>query len=276
MVKYMVRFAFILGFMILIFSCKTQLLEAQAEYNDHDIVSKTKGFTLDDLGYLYLINTKNELVRYDPGLIKQFAYSNERLGSLTSVDANNPLKLLLFYENYQTIIMLDNLLGEIGRYNLFDLGFNDVNAVGMSNDNNVWLYDPIDYKLKKIDKTGRLLTESITMYNEGLESIRPTFLVEEANMVFLYDKNSGFFVFDNLGQYLYNISIKGLDSYQVLSEKKIVYLADEQIYTYDLTYKSSEVFKPISDYAKGDISHALIAKKFIYLRDKSGVWKKPI
>jgi len=41
-------------------ACKTQLLEAQSGQSDHDISLKAKGFTLDDLGYLYLISSNNE------------------------------------------------------------------------------------------------------------------------------------------------------------------------------------------------------------------------
>ncbi len=276
MVKSTVKFGFLLLLILPLSSCKTQLIESEVEQSNYDISQKNKTFSLDELGYLYLITNRNELIRYTPNLVEQYAYSNERLGSITSVDANNPLKLLLFYENYQTIIMLDNLLGDIGRYNLFDLGFNDVEAVGISNDNNVWLYDPIDYKLKKIDNTGKLLVESITMYNEGLEYIRPDFLVEKGNKVFLYDKNHGFYLFDNLGQYLYSIPMKEIDSYQVVSENMILFLKDEIIHNYDLVYKSQQTYKPISEYTKSDIDDVLFTKKYIYLRDGNGVIRKSL
>ncbi len=276
MVKSTVKFGFLLLLILPLSSCKTQLIESEVEQSNYDISQKNKTFSLDELGYLYLITNRNELIRYTPNLVEQYAYSNERLGSITSVDANNPLKLLLFYENYQTIIMLDNLLGDIGRYNLFDLGFNDVEAVGISNDNNVWLYDPIDYKLKKIDNTGKLLVESITMYNEGLEYIRPDFLVEKGNKVFLYDKSHGFYLFDNLGQYLYSIPMKEIDSYQVVSENMILFLKDEIIHNYDLVYKSQQTYKPISEYTKSDIDDVLFTKKYIYLRDGKGVIRKSL
>lgn len=276
MVKSTVKFGFLLLLILPLSSCKTQLIESEVEQSNYDISQKNKTFSLDELGYLYLITNRNELIRYTPNLVEQYAYSNERLGSITSVDANNPLKLLLFYENYQTIIMLDNLLGDIGRYNLFDLGFNDVEAVGISNDNNVWLYDPIDYKLKKIDNSGKLLVESITMYNEGLEYIRPDFLVEKGNKVFLYDKNHGFYLFDNLGQYLYSIPMKEIDSYQVVSENMILFLKDEIIHNYDLVYKSQQTYKPISEYTKSDIDDVLFTKKYIYLRDGNGVIRKSL
>ena len=276
MVKSLAKFGLLLLLMIPLSSCKTQLIESASEQSHYDITKKNRAFTLDELGYLYLITNRSELVRYTLNLEEQFAYSNERLGRLTSVDANNPLKLLLFYENYQTIIILDNLLGDIGRYNLFDLGFNDVQAVGISNDNNVWIYDPIDYKLKKINNNGKLLVESITMYNEGLEYIKPDFLVEKGNKVFLYDKNYGFFVFDNLGQYLHAIPMKGIESYQVVNDKTIVYLQNDVIHNYDLFYKSDQIFKPTSDYTKSDIKDVFVTKKYIYLRDENGIIRETL
>lgn len=274
MERSMVKFGLLLLCLLPFSSCRTQLIESVVDESEYSILQKTKDFAVDELGYFYLISNVNELVRYTPDLVEQYAYSNERLGSVTSIDANNPLKLLLFYENYQTIIMLDNLLGEIGRYNLFDLGFNDITAVGISNDNNVWLYDPIDYKLKKIDNSGRLLAESITMYNEGLEYIRPEFLVEKGNKVFVYDKDHGFFLFDNLGQYLHAIPMKGIDAHQVVNENMIVFLKDGVIHNYDTLYKSEQSYKAISEYAKVNVEDVIITKKYIYLRDDKGVIRK--
>lgn len=279
MVRFTVKLILFLGLMTSFSSCKTQLLETNTsadQVTDHDISLKTKSFFVDDLGYLYIISNQNELTQYDPNLVKRQAYSNERLGSITSMDTNNPLKLLLFYENYQTVIVLDNFLDEIGRYELFDLGYNEVNAVGKSNDNNIWIYDPIDYKLKKINTTGKLLTESITMYNEGLEYIRPEFLAEKGNKVFLYDKDYGFFLFDNLGQYLYKIPLKGLASYQIVNDKTIMFLKDDMIKTYNLVYKTTSDINPISSYTKESIDGILISNKSIYLKDGRGVIKRPI
>jgi len=109
-----------------------------------------------------------------------------------------------------------------------------------------------------------------------LEYIRPSFLVEKGNIVFLYDEGYGFFLFDNLGQYLYNIPMKGLESYQIVNDNTILFLQDGQLHTYDLTYKSDQLFKSIMDYTKEDIEDVLVTKKFIYLKDGKGIIKKPL
>lgn len=274
MARFTVKLLCTLSVVIVLISCKTQLIESTALQQDYDLQIKNKSFKLDELGYLYVISEQNELIRYDANLKKEFAYSNDRLGAISSLDVNNPLKLLLFYENYQTIIVLDNLLGEVSRYNLFDLGYNDINAVGISNDNNVWIYDPIDYKLKKIDSTGKLISESITLYNEGLEYIRPDYLVEKGNKVFLYDEGKGFYLFDNLGQYLHHVDLQDNSSYQVINQNNILFVKDDVMHTYDITYKSYDVFKPVGDYLSGRIEDVLLAKDFIYLRDRFGIVKK--
>ena len=276
MEKFSVKVIWIIIAVVTMVSCKTQLIDSTLPQTDYDIQLKNKSISIDDLGYLYIISDRNELIRYDSNLKQEYAYSNERLGAISSLDVNNPLKLLLFYENYQTIIVLDNLLGEVSRYNLFDLGYNDINAVGISNDNNVWIYDPIDYKLKKLDNSGKLISESITLYNEGLEYIRPTYLAEKGNKVFLYDRDYGFYLFDNLGQYLNHIELQDINSYQVINQNNILFVKDDVMYTYDLSYKSYDVFKPVGDYINGEIEEILIDKKFIYLRDKFGIKKKPL
>lgn len=273
--KYLVDIVLTGFFVFMLSSCATQQTATAIENVAYDLEVNNKAFEIDELGFLYVVTKRNELIRYDSNVQQEFAYSNERLGSISSVDVNNPFKLLTFYENYQTIIVLDNLLGEIGRYELFDLGFNNIEAVGLSNDNNVWIYDPIEYKLKKLDNAGAVLAESITLYNEGLEYIKPHFLAEKENKVFLYDRENGFFVFDNLGQYIEQIKIKNLNSFQILSKDRIIYLQDKQLSSYDLVYKSAEIIRPITDFTSSKVSDCLISKDLIYLRNEEGIiWKK--
>jgi len=47
-----------------------------------------------------------------------FEYKNISLGKPTKVDIQNPLKIMLFYENFNTIILLDNQLSETQKINL--------------------------------------------------------------------------------------------------------------------------------------------------------------
>ena len=69
-------------------------------------------------------------------------YSNVQLGNLTSVDVFNPLKINAFYDQFNTVIILDNRLAEV-----FKIDFNkkqpykNVSFVSTGYDNTVWLFN---------------------------------------------------------------------------------------------------------------------------------------
>src|ERR1043166_9331921 len=68
-------------------------------------------FTVDNLGELYIINTNNQLKKYNEkgdsvGVFNQVT----KFGKLTYVEAQNPWKAILFYQNYLTIVLLDKYL----------------------------------------------------------------------------------------------------------------------------------------------------------------------
>lgn len=69
-------------------------------------------------------------------------YSNVQLGEIASVDIYNPLKTILFYKDFNIIIVLDNRLAEI-----YKVDFNarqpyrNVSHVSIGHDNTVWTFN---------------------------------------------------------------------------------------------------------------------------------------
>ncbi|MGZ4100177.1 MAG: hypothetical protein ACXVNM_14925, partial [Bacteroidia bacterium] len=73
------------------------------------IKSKLDYFTTDNIGNVYTVKD-DELVKYLPTGKFFLRYSNLKLGNITTVDATNPLKLVLYYRDFQQIVFLDNQL----------------------------------------------------------------------------------------------------------------------------------------------------------------------
>src|SRR5678809_1156749 len=76
-------------------------------------------FTVDNLGELYLINSSNQLKKLDEkgdsiGVFNQVT----KYGKLSYVEAQNPWKTILYYQNFSTIVLLDKYLQSIGTINL--------------------------------------------------------------------------------------------------------------------------------------------------------------
>lgn len=185
----------------------------------YSIPVKAKSFTTDKLRQVYIITEDNQLVKYDANGKKLFDYNNNTLGELVHIDVTDPFNILLYYPDFTTIITLSRTLNLTGEYNLLDLDVVTVRVVGMSNDNNIWLYDDIASKLKKIDRQGKLLEESGDLSMQVTRLIQANFILERENWVYLNDPEIGIFVFDLYGRFTKIIDIKGLDSFQVIDNQ---------------------------------------------------------
>lgn len=69
-------------------------------------------------------------------------YSNVQLGNITSADAFNPLKINLFYKNFNTVVILDNRLSEIYKINFnTNQTYKNVTHISAGYDNTVWIFN---------------------------------------------------------------------------------------------------------------------------------------
>jgi hypothetical protein len=127
--------------------CQNQKLKTTA-LNTKELENKTYiGF--DGLGSNYYINN-NVFSKQNENQI--WEYKNVALGKITSVDYVNPLKIVLFYGDFNSIIILDNQLNEIQKLNLFDID-NTILAskIGMASQNKLWIYNALKQQIMLFD-----------------------------------------------------------------------------------------------------------------------------
>ncbi len=79
---------------------------------------------------------------------KTYQYNNLSLGKITNVDFQNPLQIVIFYKNFNKVVLLDNQLNEIKKMD-FNLQSTPINleAVALSSQNQIWIYDSISSKI---------------------------------------------------------------------------------------------------------------------------------
>lgn len=157
-------------------------------------------FTTDNLGNIYLVNAANQIKKVNERG-DSIAVHNDvrRYGKVYSIDATNPLKVLVYYKDFSTIVVLDRLLNVRASIDLRRQNISQVTAVTSSYDNNIWLFDELDSKLKKIDDKGNVLLES-TDFRQVFESVpSPSVLYDRDGQLYLYDSTKGLMVFDYYG-----------------------------------------------------------------------------
>lgn len=193
-------------------------LHAQAD-STQEIHSKILGkfhfYTTDKLCNIYLIDANYEILKYTPEGKETFRYNNNRLDRPTFIDATDPFNILVFYPDYQTIILLDRTMTHTATLNFSDFDFFNVNAVAFSGDNKLWVYDELNFRLKKIDRNGKHIQVSDDLSLLLDTDFKPNFIVERELKVFVNDPDVGILVFDAFGQYVKKLDFKGLSDFQV-------------------------------------------------------------
>ncbi|MCG3166693.1 MAG: hypothetical protein POELPBGB_02473 [Bacteroidia bacterium] len=209
-----------------------------------EVPLKADYFTSDNLGNAYTVSG-HEIFKYLPSGKLFNRYSNLMLGNITSVDASNPLKILLFYKDFSKIQFLDNQLAESrGVISLQDLGLEQSTLACISFDNGFWVYDQINFSLIRFNQTFDKVQEARNInQNIGYEP-QPDFLHEWGDWIYLNNPETGILVFDIFGTYFKTIPLKGLTSFQIAGEN-LLYFKDGKLMAYNLkTLHEGEIQVP--------------------------------
>ena len=214
-------------------------------------------FNVDAIGNIYLITPTDQLkkIKSDGTLVA--VYNDvKRFGKISAIDVHNPLKLLIYYKNYSAIVMLDKLLNFRNQIELKPLQFFDVNAAATTYDNNIWIYDEQNFKIKKLDDKGLLLLEFADL--RTLFDIAPSAkkIIDEDNQLYLIDQEQGVFIFDYYGAFSRLIPIKDLRDITV-EKKCLIGFRDTIMEVIQLKNLQSTI------YAVPDLAEKIKSLKFI-------------
>jgi hypothetical protein len=194
-----------------------------------ELKGKFRFFTTDPIQNLYVVTEEEELIKFDSRGNEQFRYNNFTLGRLGHVDATNPFSLLLYYPDFQAVVLLDRTLNQVGEINLLDLNLPEARAIGLDADNFIWVYDPIRFRLRKLDTQGATLMESENLALSLPKPPEVDLLVTKDNHIFLRDTRTGLFVMNNFGQLTQALSMEGEKPYFQVSNGKILFFADGKL-----------------------------------------------
>ncbi|MBD0276954.1 MAG: hypothetical protein ICV81_03185 [Flavisolibacter sp.] len=188
---------------------------------------------LDNLDNIYLLTANDQLKKYNSHGDSVAVNNNvRRFGKLHSIDVSNPLKLVLFYKDFSNIVVLDRLLTLRTAIDLRQHNILQATAVGLSYDNNFWIFDAVDNKLKKLDEQGSLLLETADLRNVFSNAITPEKIWDRDGLVYLYDPAAGLFAFDYYGTFKRKYPIINWTNVGVMGryifgmEKKLIHIFD--------------------------------------------------
>ncbi len=180
--------------------------------------------------------TKNNIVfkKVDSDVLQ---YQNLALGKVTKVDILNPLKVILFYKEFNSIVVLDNQMNEIQRVDFSKLDNTVVaSAVGISGQNKIWVYNSMNQQIGLYDLTNN------SYQNLGIP-IKEELLYYQSDFNYFHwvDGQHKWNTCTIFGRVFSNGSIDEIEAIQLLDINKVLFAKNNRMYVNDL--KQNKVYE---------------------------------
>ena len=156
-------------YILLLFSISIFAQESvEAKFIDKTDLKVETLISVDNFGTIYYI--KNDVI-HKRTHENTITYNNLQLGTLESANAFNPLKINLFYKDFNTVIILDNRLAEIFKIDFNTLpSYKDVSHISTGYDNTIWVFNQNLQKLELFDyKTRKTRAQTVPVQSAVLD-----------------------------------------------------------------------------------------------------------
>ncbi len=176
----------------------------------------------------YFYENENVLYKKTPTSILQ--YQNISLGKIKKIDIINPLKVLVFYENFNTAVLLDNQLNEIQKIDFSNPEIADgksilATAIGLSGQNKMWIFNTneqqislYDFGTQKIKNIGIPLQQNFTYYQTDFNTFQ------------WIDSQNNWFSCSIFGEISFNEKIDSFDEIQILENKNLLFTKENLLF----------------------------------------------
>ena len=123
---------------------------------------------IDNFEALYYLNDN---VLYKKNNDATINYNNVQLGEITGVNIFGPLKINVFYKDFNTVIILDNRLSEIFKIDFNKLQpYRNITHVSTGNENTLWVFNQDTQQLEVYDyKSRKTRTNTLPIQNRILD-----------------------------------------------------------------------------------------------------------
>lgn len=166
-----------------------------------------------------------------------FQYKNPSLGKITKVDLQNPLKIVLFYESFNSAVILDNQLNEIQRINFSS---NEipllVTAIGIASQNQLWVYDSLNQQIGLFEYLKNSYKAISTSFPESIKLYQSDF-----NTFNWIDNNNNWYSCDIFGKITVKGKMPDFDFIEIINDQQYIYSKNNVLTFADI--KKKEKYK---------------------------------
>lgn len=181
---------------------------------------------IDNFGNFYTIDGAT-LKKIDG--IKTITFSNVQLGNITSANTFNPLKITLFYKNFDTSIILDNRLAEIYKIDFSTKQpYRNVSHTSTGYDNTLWIFNQDNQQLELYDYKNNMIKVTAIPVQSNVLDMKSNY-----NYCWLLTQNH-LYTYNYFGSVISKIKNEGFTEFSeddgnlvIKSKDKLLYLAKD-------------------------------------------------
>ncbi|KIC04005.1 hypothetical protein [Flavobacterium sp. PL02] len=186
----------------------------------------------DTFGFVYLIKD-NRFIKTNGK--DAYEYKNISLGKITKADLENPLKVVLFYEDFNTVVLLDNQFNETSRIN-FSKNTTPIltSGVGIASQNQLWIYNTLN---QQIGLYNYLKDEYKTVSTPLSGNIK--YYQSNFNVFYWVDEKNNWFSCDIFGKVIAFGKIPDFDALTILNNNQYIYKKANLLFFKDISTPES-------------------------------------
>ncbi|WP_372640914.1 hypothetical protein [Ancylomarina sp.] len=225
---------------------------------------------VDHLGYIYTIDG-NELNKFSSEKELISNYSDALLGNITSIDVTNPLRLLLFYREFNQLLYLDQTLTPLSDpIDLYTYSDNETHLCCNASSGGFWIFNKDDNQAFQISRQSEIINKS-SLLSTYIKNISPSKMSEYQEELYLLLPSKGLLILNKFGRFLRQISLTGISDF-CFTNQDLLYLKNDIWFAYKpLSKTDSIVFEMQSSH--GGQSKILADKAYIFCGDQISIKK---
>lgn len=190
---------------------------------------------LDNIDNIYAVKT-SELQLYNSNGEFLKRYSNKINGIISSIDVTNPLRILVFFKEINTLVFLDHQLSPLSDpIDIYEATNIDASMIGISTGGSFWAFSNEKQCLMLFNSKFEKIQESQNL-RDWIEGQSIEFIREHNQKVYL-GLNNKVLVFDTFGLYLTTLHFNGAQFLKMIAGQ-ISYVKGKSIWLYNPTLKN--------------------------------------
>lgn len=197
-------------------------------------ISGVREFAIDPLGNCYY-RVKDDIIKADRSGRELTRYSRRDMGTPTSFDVSNPLRILVFYAPFAKIRILDNNLIDQSEIDLRSMSILQPKVIAGTPDQGIWIFEEITGTLLKLDT--RLKSAAISVDLNQLLGRRPQPDLLLANQRWMILRDNGeILIFDQFGTRTRSFQIPAHSRILQLDGDNLYYEENGKVWSHSLSY----------------------------------------